>query len=434
MDVTVASDSPSCTARLSRAGALWALLIIVLANFFNYLDRQLVSAVEHDLTSDLGLTSGQYGLLWSLFTVGYLLCAVPIGYLADRASRTRLFAFCVFVWSIATVASGWAETKSVLYVARLLIGVGEAGCLVIGPSLISDYFSVGVRGRALSLFYLGLPLGGTAAFILAGLWLGESPPPGRWRTLFYLAGFPGFLIALLIWLLPEPSRGQSAGAPGHESGRFRDYLPLLKTRTLLLIIVAQACAVFFLVPLIHFGVKFFEQSRGMRPDQARIALGLIALVAGGLGTAASGIIGDLLARRYRGAYSLMAAIGYWASWPCLLIGFHSKEPAIFLPAVTLGAFFIFMCMPAVNTQIANVTRSDQRSKAWALAVFILHFLGDMVSPPLFGVLEGHMSRQAVFTMFSSSLILAGLCSFLAIFSARRDELGTLALDSASKDT
>jgi len=122
-------------AKVGRA-ALWALGVIFAANFLNYTDRQLVSALEQPLRTGLDLSASQFGLLWTLFTVGYMLCAVPIGLLADRYSRTRLFAACVVVWSVATIASGWAPTKDILYVARVFIGVGEAGCLVVGPFLL----------------------------------------------------------------------------------------------------------------------------------------------------------------------------------------------------------------------------------------------------------------------------------------------------------
>src|SRR5271170_3250941 len=133
-----------------RRAALYALGVIFAANFFNYTDRQLVSALEEPLRETLKLDEEEFGFLWTLFTIGYMLCAVPVGILADRFSRTRLFALCIVVWSVATIASGLAEDKWVLYTARVFIGVGEAGCLVIGPSLISDLFATEVRGRALS--------------------------------------------------------------------------------------------------------------------------------------------------------------------------------------------------------------------------------------------------------------------------------------------
>src|SRR5262249_53584516 len=148
---------------------LWALAVICVANFFNYMDRMLVSALEKQLVADFRLENWEFGLLWSLFTIGYMACAIPIGYLADRYNRTLLFALCVAVWSAATIATGLATWKLVLYASRLFIGVGEAGCLVIGPALLSDYFSRAARGRALSTFYLGQPLGGTAGFVLVSV-------------------------------------------------------------------------------------------------------------------------------------------------------------------------------------------------------------------------------------------------------------------------
>jgi MFS transporter, Spinster family, sphingosine-1-phosphate transporter len=413
----------------SRRSALWALGVIFLANFFNYVDRQLVSALEKPLRGELDLDAVQFGFLWTLFTIGYLICAVPVGLLADRFSRTRLFALCIVVWSIATIASGLAKVKLVLYIARIFIGVGEAGCLVIGPSLISDLFEPSVRGRALSVFYLGLPLGGTAAFILAGVLLEAG-----WRNLFFLAGVPGFIIALLVWLMADPPRGSSEGSGHghgmHGGGTVRDYLRLLQTPTLALVILAQAFAVITLMPLIHFGTKFFVQARGLGEGEARVTMGLMALVAGALGNSLSGILGDRLAKRTKGAYALLATVGFLAGWPCLYIGFSSTERMIFLPALTLGCFFYFLCMPAVNTQIANVVSPAQRAAGWALAVFILHLLGDMAALPAFGAVEKaltpsyggneSLAREHTFGLFSFALLPASLCCFLATLTARRD--------------
>lgn len=432
-EISTESAAPAVAAnQTSQTALLWALGVIFAANFLNYTDRQLVSALEDPLRTALNLSAREFGFLWTLFTVGYMICAVPIGFLADRYRRTHLFAYCVVVWSVATLASGYATTKAVLYVARVFIGVGEAGCLVIGPSLISDLFSREVRGKALSYFYLAMPLGGTAAFILAGALLDLG-----YRNLFYLAGAPGFLIAILIFAMRDPPRGATEGAHhGMKIGGARQYLQLLKTKTLLLIILAQACAVFILVPLIHFGVEFFVQTRGMGAKEARLALGLIALVAGALGNTLSGIIGDRLSRRMSGAYALMAGVSFLLGWPCLLVGFTAEVRWVFLPALTLGSFFIFLCMPAVNTQIANVTSPAQRATAWALAVFVLHLLGDTAAPPLFGRMEESLAaqtelaigpwqlvlgaRQLSFMIFSFSLLLAGLCCLLAAYTAEAD--------------
>jgi len=415
----------------SRTAALWALGVIFAANFLNYLDRQLVSALEKPLSTALALEEWEYGLLWSLFTIGYMVCAVPIGLMADRFSRTRLFALCIVVWSVATIASGLAESKFVLYAARIFIGVGEAGCLVIGPSLISDLFSRRVRAKALSWFYLAMPLGGTGAFLLAGLLFGIG-----WRNMFFLAGAPGFLIAVLIWMLADPPRGASEGAQHgmHGGGSLRDYLALLRTPTLLLIILAQAFAVVILVPLIHYGAQFFEDYRGMSGKEARLALGIMALVGGCAGSLASGFLGDRLFRRTRRAYAILATISYLAAVPCLFIGFADERKEVFLTALTVGSFFLFLCMPAVNTQIANVVSPAQRATAWALAVFILHLLGDTLAPPIFGKVSAAVGREQAFSAFSIALIGAAVCCLAAIFTARRDteRVSAMVADAGAK--
>lgn len=405
---------------MSRRQLYYSLGIIFSANFFSYLDRQIVSALETELSTAFGLNETTFGGLWTAFTVGYMVFAPVVGFLTDRYSRPRIFAVCVFLWSLATIGSGLAPDKTVLFAMRFFIGIGEAGCLVIGPTLIADYFSKEARGRALSIFFLGLPLGGTAGYVVGGM---VTKHFGGWQNAFYVAGLPGFLIAALVWTLHDPPRGGVVeGAHAHGSIRgFRPYLDLLKNRTLLFIILAQAFAVIFLVPLLHFGVKFFEAKHHMGKDEASLTLGVIALVAGGLGNSLSGVLGDRLARKVKGAYALLAAIAFGAGLPFLLLGFTATSKFVFLPALTLGAFCYFLCMPAVNTQIANVVSPQQRAMAYALAVFILHLLGDTTAPLLFGHFSQSWGRQTTFIIFSFSLLLASASCVVAVRSAARDE-------------
>jgi sugar phosphate permease len=236
---------------------------------------------------------------------------------------------------------------------------------------------------------------------------------------------------------PSPSASLHSGAgldgppisePPHahdqtkiKGAALREYLHLLKTPTLLLVILAQAFAVIILVPLVHDGVEFFVKFRGLGPKEARLALGLIALVAGGLGNGLSGTLGDKLRRRFKGAYALLAGISFLLGFPCLVVGFRAPSPWVFLPALTLGAFCIFLCMPAVNTQIANSTRPTQRAMAWAMAVFILHLLGDTSAPVIFSLVTRHVGRLNAFLVFSTALIPAALCCFMAARTAPRDE-------------
>ena len=414
----------------------YALAVIFFANFLSYLDRQVVATMETQLTRSvaeggLGLSLAEFGWVGSAFTIGYMVFAPIVGYLITRHRRPRVFAACVFIWSLATVGSGLAPHKWVLYATRFFIGVGEAGCLVIGPTLLSDYFSKEVRGRILSIFFLALPLGGATGYIAGAKitqWL-------DWHWAFYIAGAPGFMVAALIWMLvdPEPAEAATVDAHGHlmapssasteVPGRstlgnilegLQRYLSLLQNRTLLFIILAQAFAVMFLQPFLHYGIGFFEEERHLTKEKAALTLASLALVAGALGNALSGFIGDRLNRRVKGAYALMAGIAFCVGMPFMLVGFTSTQIAVAAGALGVGAFCYFLCMPAVNTQIANSVPAEKRAMAYALAVFILHCLGDTAALPAFGKVSSLVgSKHTAFLIFSCALLLAGASCLLA---------------------
>jgi MFS family permease len=405
--------------------ALYALLVIFAANFLSYLDRQIVSALEKELEETFQLGKAAFGGLWTAFTIGYMVFAPVVGFLVGRQHRPRIFGVCVFVWSLATIWSGWAKSVPELYAARFFIGIGEAGCLVIGPTLISDYFSKAVRGKALAVFFLGLPLGGVAGYATAAVVTSPDLLGHTWREAFYFAGVPGIALAVLVWFLLDPPRGgELADAHGHGHAPFQGigpYVNLLKNRTLMLIILAQAFAVVILVPLLHFGVGYLQDKFQMDKLQATLSIGGISLVAGCLGNWMSGVIGDRLAQRVKGAYALLAGVAYITGAPLLILGFITTSMPLMLAALMAGAFCFFLCMPAVNTQIANSVSFQVRAMAYALAVFILHLLGDTMAPILFGKVDDLLGRQQAFVLFSCSLFAAGACSLLAMRTARHDE-------------
>src|SRR6185295_4356696 len=199
------------SAPVSKSYLRYALAVIFFANFLSYLDRQVVAALEHQLKHAFHLRTSEFGWVGSAFTVGYMVFAPIVGFLIARHRRPRVFAVCVIVWSLATIGSGLAPNKWILYATRFFIGAGEAGCLVIGPTLLSDYFSKEVRGRILSLFFLALPLGGATGYI-AGALINDHL---GWKAAFYIAGAPGFLVAALIWKLIDPTPSGEPIDPHH---------------------------------------------------------------------------------------------------------------------------------------------------------------------------------------------------------------------------
>src|SRR5262245_33946164 len=188
--------------RWSRSPAL-ILTSLTSLNALNYLDRYVAAAILPLILRDLAISDAQGGLLQSLFIVAYALACGPFGWLGDTGKRLRLIAGGVFIWSIATVASGLAPTYGWLLLARAVIGIGEASYAVVTPSLLSDCYPAERRARMLGIFYAAIPVGTALGYILGG-WIGESH---GWRAAFFVAGAPGAALAFLLFLLTEPTRG-----------------------------------------------------------------------------------------------------------------------------------------------------------------------------------------------------------------------------------
>jgi MFS family permease len=386
----------------------YALLIIFFANFLNYLDRLMVSAVLPDIIENFRISGFKANLLWSAFTIGYMVTAPFVGYIADKARRTTIFAICIFVWSFATIGTGLARSYSFLLLMRVITGAGEAGCLIIGPALLSDYFPKQVRGKVLGIFYLGLPLGSVGGFIVGGA-LG-------WPNSFFAGGIPGIIVSLFILMLLEPKRTEPFEIRYHAISptSIKDYLFLLRSKTLLFIILAQAIAIFSFIPIVHNAVTFMERERGIRKEEAAILIGIIAGLSGLLGSVGGGLIGDRLYKKTRAAYSIVASLSMFFGFPFLLTAILSPLKILYLPAIGFTLLFFFMFMPSVNTQIANITSAKERAKAFALAVFAVHLFGDTFSPPIFGFLSDRFeSLKLAFLLFTFPIILSGFIALCA---------------------
>ncbi|WP_261793116.1 MFS transporter, partial [Pseudoxanthomonas taiwanensis] len=186
-------------AQPARPGArAWIVLaILCLVYVLNFLDRQLLSILAKPIQDELGVTDSQLGLIGGLyFAMFYCILAIPVGWLADRTNRVRVLAFSCALWSAATAACGMASSYPQLALARMTVGVGEAGGVPPSYAIISDYFPPGMRGTALSLFNLGPPIGQAL-----GVAFGASIAAAySWRLAFIWVGVVGVVTALVVWL------------------------------------------------------------------------------------------------------------------------------------------------------------------------------------------------------------------------------------------
>src|SRR3989441_2731539 len=389
-----------------REAALFALSVVTILNFLNYIDRFILAAVLPRVKSELVLTDFQLGLLANVFLVTYFVTSPLFGALGDRLSRPRLMSAGVTAWSIATAAAGFTADFVQLLIARAWVGIGEAAYATISPALLSDYFPRSQRGRAFAVFYVAIPVGSAAGFLLGG----TIERAFGWRAAFYAVGLPGIVLALLALRVPDPVRGateepsslgrgrrysQQADAPG-EGFSTRTLSDLFRNKAYVGTVLGYAAYTFALGGLAFFMPTYFERVRGLELARADFIVRGVTVLAGLSGTFLGGYLGDWMAARVQygqlwlsGLSSLAAVIPAWlaltvASSPTYIVWFFLAE------------FLLFFSTGPVNVMIVSVVPPAARARSMAVSIFTIHLFGDAISPPIIGWLaDTHGLARAV---------------------------------------
>ena len=181
---------------MNKYAAWYALIVLFGINALNFYDRLIIAAVGEPIRKEFGLSDASLGALSTAFVLLYAIVGVPFGRLADKAPRKLILSAGVFVWSMLTAASGFAQNFTQMFALRLGVGVGEASCAPASASLIGDLYPSEKRGKAISIFMLGLPVGIALSFAVSG----TMAKAYGWRSAFLVAGIPGILFAIAALL------------------------------------------------------------------------------------------------------------------------------------------------------------------------------------------------------------------------------------------
>lgn len=405
--------------------AAWILLLLLTAmNLVNYMDRYVVSAVLPLIKTDLALSDASLGTLATSFILSYLIFSPVAGYAGDRFTRKYLVSAAVFVWSLATIASGLARNHNELLIARAITGIGEAGYATMAPSMISDVFSRNRRGSVLSFFYAALPLGSAVGLTLGGYWGVHY----GWRHAFYLAGGPGLLCALLMLFVPEPVRGGSDGQSDRRAhgSPLRIALDLVKIRTFLYSNLGMAAYTFAIGGLVFWVPTFLNRIRGMELQHATFMLGVLTVVAGSAGTIAGGAFCDRMRSRTKRSYVLIPGISLLLAFPPLMLFLHATTPAVIWSLLFVADFLLFVNTGPLNAAIINVVLPERRASAVAMNILIIHILGDALSPPLIGELSDKFGLLVASQVIATATIVAGVILVFGSRFVERDEAAVAA--------
>jgi MFS family permease len=415
---TVAQVEPAGGGRLQPLpGAQTALLLLLAINLFNYIDRQVLAAVEPEIRAELlpGDPRAEFwtGWLASAFLITYMLTAPVFGWLADRMSRWALVGIGVVIWSLASGGSGanWGLGPALAYWALLLtrcfVGVGEGAYGPVAPTMISDLYPAQHRGRILAWFYVAMPVGGALGYAF-----GEVIKNALgWRWAFYWVVPPGLALGLLCFLMREPPRGQAdatGGAPVRAAG-LQDYLGLARIPSYVLNTLGMTGMSFAMGGLAFWMPKFLEDNHveGMGPLGPRTLFGAITAAAGLVATLAGGLVGDWLRPRYSGSYFLVSGIAMMIGFPMVLLVLWTPFPLAWL-FVALAVFCLFFNTGPTNTILANVTHPAVRASGFALNILIIHLFGDVISPPVIGWITSVWSLDDGFMVVSAMMLVGGL--------------------------
>jgi MFS transporter, Spinster family, sphingosine-1-phosphate transporter len=367
-----------------------ALIVLTALNLLNYADRNVLFAVQPLVQDEFHLSNAQIGYLTSAFLGFYMIAAPFVGPLADRYSRKLIIVLGAIFWSGLTLLTAVTHNYTELLIRHTLVGVGEATFVTIAPTFVADLFAEEKRGRILGVFYLAIPVGSAAGYLLGG----SLAPHHGWRFPFYIAAAPGFLLALAVLFLKEPERGQFDRVKGVERGTI---LSLAKNPAFLTSTLGMAAMTYSLGGIQVWMPKFLYSERGYTLEKANFAFGIIIVVDGIVSALAGGWLGDYLLPRMKSSYYLVSAVSMLLGIPIMIVALFARGP-LMMPAIAVAAFFLLFNTAPLNAAVINSVGAHIRATALAVNIFIIHILGDVPSPTMMGWVADKRSLQASFIL------------------------------------
>ena len=406
----VPGDTPSTRYRK------YVLGILVVVYTLNFVDRQILAILAKPIQAELKLTDSQLGLMGGLaFALLYSTMALPIAAWADRGSRRNIMTWAVALWSGFTALCGLTGSFLTLFLARVGVGVGEAGGVAPAYSMLADYFPKSQRARALAVYSLGIPLGGAAGILFGGL----IAKAISWRAAFLIVGGVGVLVAPIFrFTVKDPRRG------GYESktavparARTKDVFAIVaKKPSFWLLAFGAASSSVCGYGLAFWLPSFFGRSLSLSYTDTAWYYAAITFFGGGLGIVGGGILADRLGKANRSAYPVIPAIAFLISLPCFFIAVHMSSPAAAFPLFLIPTGLNLMWLGPILTAVQHLVPAHMRTTASAMFLMINNLIGIAIGLYYFGAvsdaLKPHFGaeslRYAIYTGLGFYLVAAVL--------------------------
>lgn len=379
----------------STRTVLWTLLAVYVLNF---LDRQIVTILAEPIKRELTLSDTQIGLMTGLaFALFYTVLGIPIARYADnpKTNRVRLISVALAIWSAMTVLCGLAQNFIQLLLARIGVGVGEAGCTPAAHSLITDSVAPERRSSAIAFYGLGIPIGSLLGMIVGGL-LNDA---FGWRVAFMAVGVPGILLAVTLpWLLREPRNcAPNANTPARSASPLTTTEALAEvfsSRCFVLLAGAASLTAFLSYGKGVWAVILFQRTHGLSPGETGLLLGIVLGIAGIAGTWLGGVMADRFGRIDKRHILTGPALGMAIAAPILFLGYWVDDwrlsiALLFVPTLLNAAYY-----GPTYAMVQGLVRPEARAIASAVMLFAQNLIGLGLGPLFFGMLSDAFKPMA----------------------------------------
>ena len=394
------------TSAPSIAGATTALVLLTALNFVNYIDRYILPGVQEQVKGEFHISDAQIGSLTLWFMLAYMATSPITGWLGDRFPRKPMIVIAALFWSGINFFTATVHSYDSLNLRHAALGVGEASFGIFAPALLADFYPEDQRNRVLTIFNIAIPVGAALGYLVGGT-VGEH---FGWRMSFIVSAVPGTIIALLIaFFMKEPARGASQRDKAKlEKGTV---LSLIKNKAYLCSILGYAAVTFSLGGISWWMPSFLQRITGRSQSSAAFLMGAITVVAGLGGTILGGIIAQRWTHTTSRALYLVPAIGSILAVPPALLCFFGPK-SMTLPGLAIAIFLIFLGTGPVNAATVNAVRPEIRATALAGQLFIIHALGDAISPRIIGSVSDHSNLAVGLGSTLITLVLASIIFFI----------------------
>lgn len=381
------------TATPSVAYRRYVLLILTLVYAFNFVDRQIIGILSPFIKADLGLDDAQLGWLKGFaFALLYTVVGIPIAWLADRYSRVNIVAISLTVWSGFTALSGFATSFMSLAMARIGVGIGEAGGSPPSHSMISDLYKPTERAKALGIYSLGIPFGVMAAYFAAAFFLQGGTTD--WRTVMLAVGIPGVILALLLkFTVKEPKR---TTAPSGNVGSMKlgeAVRTLLKIPTWWGMCLGISFGSFGNYAISTWIIDFYVRIHSeVSIQELLISFGIINGTAYALGVWLGGVIADKWGKKNRRGYALLPAYALIIGVPCFVASLYVGSAWVSIALLTVLLFTSGMYLGPCFAIAQTLAPVNARAMSTALFFFVLNIIALGGGPTLIGILSNMYSE------------------------------------------